>query len=178
MFGLFLGCVGWCVGGVRYDTVCAQSCSVAVDMPDNTTLLRFRVLKMTTMSTPPPTASQRDAVLHCSPLSTARTAQTGRLSDSSKLRQGQKAQGTNLESWRTTDASTQESSNNPTSVHELVLACSPPPSPRPSLRVESSRFWHTVRKGCVCRWCQSTLVEQSCFSYKCSKICRPLGAGV
>ena len=44
----------------------------------------------------------------CAPgrLSRERTAQTGRRSDSSKLRQGRQAQGTNLESWRTTDAST------------------------------------------------------------------------
>ena len=44
-----------------------------------------------------------------------RTVQTGRRSDSSKLRQGRKAQGTHLEPRRTTDASTQESSNNATS---------------------------------------------------------------
>ena len=43
-----------------------------------------------------------------------RTAQTGRRSDSSKLRQGRQILGTNLESWRTTDASTQECSNNAT----------------------------------------------------------------
>ena len=36
---------GRCVGGIRYDIVCAQSCSVAVDIPNNRTLLRFRVFK-------------------------------------------------------------------------------------------------------------------------------------
>ena len=53
---------------------------------------------------------------HCAPArhSRQRTTRTGHRPDSSKLRQGRKFQGTNSESLRTIDASTQGSSNNAT----------------------------------------------------------------
>ena len=45
---------------MRYDTVCAQSCSVAVDIPDNRTILRFTVLQRPRRPQPP------SAMLCCS----------------------------------------------------------------------------------------------------------------
>ena len=58
------------------------------------------------------------------------TTRTGHRPDSSKLRQGRKAQGTNSGSWRTIDASTQESSNNATSCTSWFSPAARPPPPR------------------------------------------------
>ena len=58
-----------------------------------------------------------------------RTAKTGRRSESSKLQQSRTAHGLNWESWRTTDVSTQESSNNATSCTSWSTA---PSFPKPT----------------------------------------------
>ena len=50
---------GWLVGGVRCVAVCAQRCFVSVDIPENRTLLRSRVLKRPRRLR----LHQRDAVL-------------------------------------------------------------------------------------------------------------------
>ena len=93
---------------------------------------------------PLPTASQHDATLRLVTLD-QRTTRIGRRPGSSKE--------TNLESWRTTDASTQESSNNATSFTSWWgFACSPPPPPRPQIS-------HTILTQA--EWCAIRAVARS-----------------
>ena len=67
-------------------------------------------------------------------------------------RQEGRARGTNLRSWRTTDASTFESSSAATLCTSLVFACSPLPPPRFHIRhtVLARADWCAVRAVARC----------------------------
>ena len=101
----------------------------------------------TTSSAPPPTASQRDAVLQLATLDRG----LRRLDDSSKLRQGRNSQDEIgvLEDDRCIGTGVSQQRH---LVNELVLACSPPPPPRPqiSYTILSQADWCAVRAAARC----------------------------
>ena len=132
MSGVLVYQRGKCGEGVSEEcdtTPCAPK--VAPDIPDNRTLVRFRVVKRPRRLPPPPTASQRDAVLQLVTLDRGL-----RRLDAAPILQScdrvGKALGVDfgvLEDDRCIDTGVFQQRY---LVHELVLACSPPP-PRPQI---------------------------------------------
>ena len=135
---------GWCVGGVRCVTVCAHRCFVSVDIPDNRTLLRFTVLKRPRR----PRLPQRDAVLWLATLHSGLrrlgAAPMVQHCDRSELK------GTHLGVFQQRYL-----------VHQLVLARSPLPPPRPQISPSCHKPTGVLSgQSLVARWVSSQFLTQ------------------